>query len=773
MVTVEPASRLRHFNIAALILIAAYIVGVILLAIGAVAGAALSGPLAAYGSPTDFWPILVQTLLGGAAFGAYWWPRRSETRSFVLMATVVLAVTTLALGLFGYWDCQEGQSPFWTSLAYTLQLVIGNTIEECPGPPSLALQTARLSGPLIVLIAAIGVLATLFAARLQRLRVRSSRHLIVVVGLASDTANLVRRLTITRPPRTVVAVLASGTADSRLLRSVQEAGGSVVTVHPTDERALDVLLTAGRRFKVRAAYLMSADVNLNLRWAKQLRMVGSRCTSWSTTLPARMVVRIDDPWQAESWRRNHAFQIPSAGQAGPPWICDALSCYEITAIHLVDRLQKQDHDRVVLAGASLLALAVCAELAQRGREDRLLGVLRRPALADLVLVGPEAQQLRDQHQLRQQRFGNPTSTLRILERPAAFPAFSEALTGAQQPAILLTDEENPAEVEAHGSYLAARSPHWTIFARDAGLTGIAPAPIMEQLFPYGLTTQVPAEWPVDNWERAARMVHEQYRQSRDLTAPARPADRSWNEGLDPFLKESNIRLVTTTLGSMEQLDRTWGSTLPPAEGAVDHGLTPEELTTLAELEHESWRRHLLEHRWRPGSPRDDRRRVHPALRPWSELDASNRDATRANVADAIETLSILGYRSAPKAAAASGWRRLARSGEVTAVRSDAPWSWRTGTGEWLNAAAGDWRVREGEAEWSVADSIFGQTYEQVAGDRWRRIGEVDGRPAVAGEIVRSLEGAQTARAGDWVLRGGAGEEWIVSAEHLAAHYQPL
>jgi hypothetical protein len=61
----------------------------------------------------------------------------------------------------------------------------------------------------------------------------------------------------------------------------------------------------------------------------------------------------------------------------------------------------------------------------------------------------------------------------------------------------------------------------------------------------------------------------------------------------------------------------------------------------------------------------------------------------------------------------------------------------------------------------------------LGGDRWRRTGEVSGRPAAPGEIVRSLEGDQIAAAGEWVLRGDAGEEWLVTSAHLAAHYRPL
>ena len=58
-----------------------------------------------------------------------------------------------------------------------------------------------------------------------------------------------------------------------------------------------------------------------------------------------------------------------------------------------------------------------------------------------------------------------------------------------------------------------------------------------------------------------------------------------------------------------------------------------------------------------------------------------------------------------------------------------------------------------------------------AGDRWRRTGRATARPAVAGEVINSLEGRQTASEGDWVIRGSRGEEWITTAEHFTANYQ--
>ena len=107
---------------------------------------------------------------------------------------------------------------------------------------------------------------------------------------------------------------------------------------------------------------------------------------------------------------------------------------------------------------------------------------------------------------------------------------------------------------------------------------------------------------------------------------------------------------------------------------------------------------------------------------------------------------------------------------ATELQSD--WRWQTRTGDWLQARAGDYQVRNGTGEaWSVDPEIFTRSYEHVAGDRWRRTGEVFAQPAVPGELVVSMEGPETAGEGDWVIKGAAGEQWLTSAEHFAENYE--
>lgn len=755
----NPRRRPVWFDAVAIIAAAGYLINMIMLALAAQPGPGSIELLAGHARPDNPWPIAVQVLLGVTAFAAYWWPRREESRSFSLLVTGSLAVSTLVLGVASFWGCPSDQAPFWTPLARALNLVVGGVNDSCGFP--LALQTARLLGPLLLVITALGVLATLFRSQRDRLAVRAGRRVVLVVGLAPETTGMVSRLAEDRARGTVVAVVA-GTAESGLLRSARRAGARIIALDVADTRAHEVLLVRRRLLKLTEAHLLSGDSAVNLRWAAALRELAAGCEHRATSLAPRLLVRIDDPWQAEYWRRGNTYQ-GHPRRSGVTWMCDAVSQHEITARLLVHRLQQGLHDRIVVVGGSSLALAVCAELAQCDREERLLGRSGHPLAERLVLVGPTAARLAHLHEQWQGRFGDRDRTLTVASGTDLARTLEQVLGGAARPAVLITDGDQAAD----GSELAFTHPYWTVFARSATTRGVSPAPILEGLLPFGLTTELPSDWPLDSWERAARVVHERYRATAD---PGAPADRPWN-ALDRFLRDSNIRLITTTLSSVESIGRSWlpATATDPTAPAAE--LSQAQLVRLAELEHDSWQRHLTEHGWRWGPTRDDARRTHPALRPWPDLPAADHRRTIDHVAGAVATLAALGYRSTPVVHGTAAWSRFARSGDVVATVSTAPWTWRSPSGAVLRAAVGDWRVSDGEQVWSVAGEIFTRTYTHLAGDRWRRIGEVSGRPATPGEIVRSLEGDQIAAAGEWVLRGDAGEEWVVTATHLANHYR--
>ena len=68
---------------------------------------------------------------------------------------------------------------------------------------------------------------------------------------------------------------------------------------------------------MQALYLVSADVSANLTWARQFRDIADASSPPDTDPPPRITARIDDPWQAEYWRRTNAYRTPAgAGAVG-------------------------------------------------------------------------------------------------------------------------------------------------------------------------------------------------------------------------------------------------------------------------------------------------------------------------------------------------------------------------------------------------------------------------------------------------------------------------
>jgi hypothetical protein len=792
---VASAPDRRGWNALAVGLLVLYGISVVIFAAAAVVRRPLANPaLDAYTRPTSWWAMGIHMALGVGGFLAYYWPRRKETRSFSLLLTGGLAATTLIFGYVSYLNCPEGgtQSLLWTPLTAALNLFVGN-VDECQTGPyayPLALQVARLFGLALLAIAALGIAATVFRAQSDRLRVRFASALVVLVGLSEESVGLLRRLSAEKDRRTTLAVLVDD-AGNPLIKMARDLGAKVAVCDIDDPQALRNLLTYQGRFSVRALYAVSADVSVNLRWAAQFRAIADSTKPASSDMPPRMILRIDDPWQAEYWRRTNAYRTGERGKtASVRWMSDALSAYEVTAALILDRIVGSGYDRLVLVGSSPLALAVCAELAQREREGVLLQDRPKPSFQQLVLFGPDAEGLRQQHRLRQERFGNSADwdLITVVGKEPSSANLRELLRNDRKPALILADD--PAQTTpALATFMAALNPGWTIFDWSTTTRGVAAEPVMEKLYPFGLTTEGLPGWPVDSWERAARAVHENYRVVHvPRPDPAVPSHRAWDDGLDPFLKESNVRLVTTTLAAAESVGRSWGPSAtapePPNAG---------QLERMAELEHASWLKHHTDNGWKHSDQRHDARKLHPALVPWQRLDEENREKTRQNVLAALSTLESLGYRSTPVAEEAvpptepgslngatvlddgrAAWIRVQRIGEVTATVCTEPFSWANPAGDVLHAKAGDWRItNDAGAVWSVAPEVFAKTYERISGDRWRRVGMVKARPAVDGEVVQSLEGTERARAGDWVMEGATGERWVTTAAHFAANYSRL
>ena len=749
-----------------------------------------------FGSPGSHWSIAVVLAIPLVLLGLRRLAGRPPFTSQPLLVIAAMAAIVLVLGMSGYWRCHGDQAPFFAPLAWTLALFLGN-VETFDGGACavmpVALEIARLLALVTTLTAALAAGLQLFRSQVDRLAVRRARALTVIVGIDDETVSMVRAILRSCDPAGTVVVL-TGDVESAAARTVRQLGARLRNVNLAEPAEL-AQLTLWKRLD--RLYLMSADPVDNLR---RFNAADSIVSTGDVHRRIPLTVRIDDPWQAEVWRRSF---LVSAERC---WVADAVGKYEVTAAKLVrhmttrsptDSADVPEATTVVLCGLYPLTYALVSELAQLEREQRLY---QRPHVvtpSNVVIFAQEADSFVRDHLARQRRVAPADGMLTVvaLDAEPTVEAITDHLTGADLSSytIVLGD---PA-LEMQGTRLASRFPQLRVYSASDAATSLIDISIVGELFTFPIDMELDEDSPQDTWERAAELIHEHYSAGgpRD-----RPTTRSWKD-LDPFYRQSNRRLLLNTLWMVEAIGgHTWNSlehldspqTLPNDFAELDPmaqlevlGFDEQTVERIVAAEHEDWRRYYEQAGWRHAEVRDDNRHRHDRLLPWDELLKRNPEsavAARKSLASTLLCLRNLGYRSVQKRTAStdpqqvaqsgdSQWRRYRRRGEVTAEKRDQPWTWTTLAGEIMQAAPGDWSVVDDSGqERSVAAGVFESTHRQIGPRRYERCGTVLARRASRPELVRTLEGDVTANEGDWIVKGVRGEQWPVRDEQFRVGY---
>jgi hypothetical protein len=502
-----------------------------------------------------------------------------------------------------------------------------------------------------------------------------------------------------------------------------------------------------------------------------------------------LTVRIDDPWQAEVWRRSFLASTERS------WVADAVGRYEVSAAKLVRHLTTQRVDTadmappstVVLCGLYPLTYALASELAQLQRELQLYekaGVVRP---TNVIIFAKGAQSFVDDHEIRQGRMAPDGTMLPVAARDEepTVDRIAKFLDGKDPAscAIVLGDDS----MDTQGTRLASRFPKLRVYLASAASTSLVDISIVGHLYSCPINLELDPDAPQDVWERAAELIHEQYSSG---TARDTPATRPWQD-LDPFIRQSNRRQLLNALWMVETMaDHTWNSLEEPeqADPLPDDFRTREPLEQLAILgfdqptvermvraEHEDWRSYYEEAGWKYADDRVDARRQHDKLLPWDEMVKRKPEFVHnsyRSLASTLMNLRNLGYRSVPRAADALEWRQYRRLGEVTAEKRSSEWTWTTRTGEVMHAKPGDWVVTDdGGNERSVAADAFEATHEVAGPGRYRRSGTVLARRATRQEVIKTLEGDAVAHKGDWIVLGSQGESWPLPDEQFTESYE--
>lgn len=733
-------------------------VGILLVVAALTPDAVLPPPWATFWDPQS-WQVVTLAVGLAIALGLLVSSRgRMQHSARRFAGILVIGIAAGGLGLAAYTPCAGDAVPFWSPLTWAIGLFVGSepevfgVVAGCPADPPLALTVARILAVATVGLSFALAAAVVFRSQLDVLRMRRARSRVVVDGPLDVSLAAAGAIRERSAPGTLIVVRADANDPPPPVH--RQAG--VVVLRWAD--SVDVVLRAFSlrrgRVALEALYLLSPDTGTNMlrfeRLSQQLDAVGVEGH-------VRAVVRIDDAWLAEHWRRRQVDR--------PGWAVDAVGVNEATAHRLVSRWAADGNDLVAAYGDSDLVLAVAAEVAQRGRELDAQRSADGPRPPRIVIVGRGAETLLRQHALHQRAFGNATDAVDAFETDEPDTGFAKALAGAGSPAVMIAP--GSAALEVSPTELAATHPEWPVYAQVAEHGAIPKEPVMERLYPFALSFS--DFGAPDRWERVARIAHANFLADYGVD-PTIPARRPWDEGLPQFYKESNLRLIRVTLSSAVAVGRSWG---PVAAGADPEDVHPTDaqLEAMAEREHESWRAHYLAAGWRFATKRDDARRRHPLLIAWSELDESNREKSRNSVRDALRLLRTLGYVSRPARDSAPTWARYRRLGEVTAEVLTDPWTWTTAAGSTMQAQVGDWRVRDGERVWSVRAPEFEATYEPTAEGRWRRRGVVRATQARSVTTVETLEGPARAEQGDWIVEGPGGERWVVPARHFPEAYE--
>lgn len=138
-----------------------------------------------------------------------------------------------------------------------------------------------------------------------------------------------------------------------------------------------------------------------------------------------------------------------------------------------------------------------------------------------------------------------------------------------------------------------------------------------------LTTVPEQHFEANKLEEMAQVFHSQYALGNPQKLP--PNMQPWDRLCDTF-RTANLEQARYAV----EILQVAGFKVKPAKGNADifAEFTADEVEVMAELEHGRWNIERLRDGWRPGKPRDDTKKIHDCLVPWSELPEEIREYDR-------------------------------------------------------------------------------------------------------------------------------------------------
>ena len=514
-------------------------------------------------------PLVPALFLGSivASAALYGRARNSPGRVVGVLSVSAFAVGALVLGIASYINCGVDGPPFFEQLIWVLS---GNGADPwgaapgCPTQPPLAHHLARLCALWGALASVLGVVIAMLRRQIDRWLASWADRAVVVLGASAQAAAMVRVLAANRSPGSALLVV-DHSGDEAFASTVRSLGGRVLAADAVDAELLRSLVTVRGRIAVEAVHIIEERVPEALATFAHLARVLDAAAP-NEALVSRVLLRIDDPWAAENWRRS----ITSTERS---WLADALSATEQTARALVARIDSIGARRLVVAGEGDLAVAVLAEVARCERERRVLQPGRDAPPLEVTVIGAGAAALAAEHTAQQARFGNDSgiAELRVIADPATDPVLVAA--GRNELTTLLVIAQSQPELN-RPTRLAGQLPEVTILAVDPASAELPDQPLVGRLTGFGIGLLTGDEPPEDHWTRIARLLHAAYLTSLGTgSAPGR------RPGRGPNCRSSSGRATCARCTACSPAWPCWGA--PGRPRGTARNSTPPRSTSSA------------------------------------------------------------------------------------------------------------------------------------------------------------------------------------------------
>lgn len=554
----------------------------------------------------------------------------------------VLALLAVLLGWYGYWQYYHvalTPAAFASVLYFAVQLAsFGSTVGPTHVPWTLTV--ARFLLPAVVLYAAIRGGLVLFDRQLQAWHAWRMRGHTIVCGLGTTGLFIVRRLC-ERHERVVVleadashghiplardagAVVALGDARNQdVLRRVgiNRARRLVITTGSDEENAA---IAASARSIVTDEYgalqchLLVHDFDLFEALGEQ-RFRGSKAQSFWLEL-----VNLHDRAARAALREYWAENAASSGDARPRHFAIHGSGHMLHSLVCCAASQRMsDASPDARVRITLLAPTACDLAAELER--------RYPKVA--VSCDLRALPLDEPQSLRRALAQHPEDTDFDCVFVSDEGDWSTALRLEQElrvagtPVVLLTHESSG-------------------ISRLLGQAGPSAGGIVLRIVPILEVACDPDVLFGGVNEVLARAIHQRFVGLHGASGPDDTGSvdlralRPWNE-LDEDLRDQNRAQAADILGKLQSIGCDLAPTGSAPGGRFD--FTPEELEMLSEREHARWMATKRAQGWKLGPSRDATRRLHPDLRPWTELDDATKQKDRDTVLQMPDLVALAGY----------------------------------------------------------------------------------------------------------------------------------